>query len=205
MSSVLDSRVLVLSKSWLPIDTTSVFDAINKVLGERAKIVGPDYDLYGLDEWIESWQDAKKVAKLAEEKVISAVNFQMAVPEVIITSRYNGFFMRKAKLSRSAIFARDDYICQYCGESFKKSDMNIDHVVPRAQGGSTTWTNLVLACIPCNSKKGNRTPDQAGMKLRREPFQPHWSMVKHKRTYKQIPKSWEEFLGKIYWDTTLKD
>ncbi|MCJ8329489.1 MAG: HNH endonuclease [Lentisphaeria bacterium] len=205
MATALDARVLVLSKSWIPIDTTTVFEALKKVMTERARIVAADYSLYGMDEWIDNWGDAKKIAELAEEKIIHAVNFNMAIPEVIVTTEYNGFFMKKAKLSRNAIFARDNYECQYCGKHYKKDQMNIDHIIPRSKGGKTIWTNLVLSCISCNCKKGNMLLEDVGMKLRRKPFQPHWSMVKNKKAYNNIPKSWEEFLGKLYWDISLTD
>ena len=72
-------------------------------------------------------------------------------------------FVRRAALSRRAIFARDDHRCQYCGE---RAD-SIDHVVPRSKGGPHTWENVAAACRPCNLTKRDRTPDEAGMRLLR--------------------------------------
>lgn len=76
-----------------------------------------------------------------------------------------------AAVSRKAIFARDSATCQYCG---RKAE-NLDHVIPQAKGGKHTWDNLVAACRKCNSRKRDRTPEQAGMKLRKEPREPSGS------------------------------
>lgn len=70
--------------------------------------------------------------------------------------------------SKAGILRRDNYTCAYCG----KTGRTIDHVLPRAQGGKSTWDNTVAACLKCNSEKGNRTPEQAGMKLSWKPFVP---------------------------------
>lgn len=76
------------------------------------------------------------------------------------------------RLSRHSILARDDYTCQYCGT--RSRDLTIDHVIPRWMGGPHTWENLVACCRRCNLKKGDKTPQQARMKLARPPRRPHF-------------------------------
>lgn len=91
------------------------------------------------------------------------------VPSVVRLRRYVSVpYLRTMPLTRRAIFLRDDNACQYCGDSAE----NVDHVIPRVQGGTHQWDNVVAACRPCNTRKGGRTPDQAGLRLRRRPSTP---------------------------------
>jgi len=82
-----------------------------------------------------------------------------------------------APLSRRAVLLRDNYTCQYCGQRPSRSEMTIDHVMPRIRGGTTTWENVVCACLRCNTRKGSRTPEEAHMPLRRSPFRPRYCAV----------------------------
>lgn len=99
----------------------------------------------------------------------------------------------KPKLSRLEIFHRDHYTCQYCGRESRQ--LTLDHVKPRHQNGQHTWENLVSACVPCNRRKAGRTPEQAGMKLRRHPQPPnghnYFSIPYH---YQEIRKEWQKYL-----------
>jgi 5-methylcytosine-specific restriction endonuclease McrA len=79
---------------------------------------------------------------------------------------------KSAKFNRKNVFRRDNYTCQFCGKHCEASHLTFDHVIPRALGGITVWSNIVTACIPCNQRKGGRTPQQAGMKLLSEPKDP---------------------------------
>src|SRR5579862_1235022 len=76
----------------------------------------------------------------------------------------------RVKLTRREVFARDRHTCQYCGR--QASDLTLDHIVPRHRGGSHTWDNLVAACKSCNHRKGGKTPDEARVRLLRQPFEP---------------------------------
>ena len=99
-------------------------------------------------------------------------------------------FQRRTSLSRRAVFARDDHRCQYCG-GFADS---IDHVVPRSRGGQHTWENVAAACRPCNLRKRDRTPNEAGMRLHRPPRAPRdqsWVAVAVSR----VPEEWKPFLA----------
>jgi len=80
--------------------------------------------------------------------------------------------IKELAFSRYAVFRRDSYICQYCETGLTLRDITIDHITPRTARGKTTFINCVASCYPCNNKKGGRTPEQAGMKLRQKPFVP---------------------------------
>ncbi|MFT5130373.1 MAG: 5-methylcytosine-specific restriction endonuclease McrA [Rhodothermales bacterium] len=206
MQSALDSKVLVLNRSWTPVNIVNGFEAVCKLYCDKARVVGEDYTLYNLDEWVETWRDASKLASLAAERQINCVSFMIPVPEVIVLDKYNGYLKQRAKLSRGAIFARDEHRCQYCGKKRPAKQLNIDHVMPRSRGGGSTWKNLVLSCISCNTQKGSRTPQEAGMQLLRKPFEPHWTQIARRRFHGcSVPKSWEDFLGKMYWNVSLDD
>ena len=99
------------------------------------------------------------------------------VPSVIRLLEYRRIPMQARSLSRKNIMMRDRYTCQYCHRTFSTGELTLDHVVPRSRAGETTWENLVACCHPCNNRKGNRTPDEAGMRLARlpRPFNLHTS------------------------------
>lgn len=96
------------------------------------------------------------------------------------------------RLSRSEVFRRDHYTCQYCGK--KSTELTIDHVVPRRLGGLHTWTNVVAACVQCNFKKGGRTPEQAGLTLLHSPQMPPTTIRYIFSRYMDENESWEPFL-----------
>lgn len=100
------------------------------------------------------------------------------------------------KLTRSEIFRRDHYICQYCGRQVKQ--LTLDHVLPRFRGGQHTWENVVAACIPCNRSKAGRTPSEAGMKLLHQPGPPEddgfFFVYDHHR---EIRKEWRKYLPEL--------
>src|SRR5581483_11879662 len=100
---------------------------------------------------------------------LHAARLAMRVPSVIRLLEYRRSPHQTRALSRKNILLRDRNTCQYCGTLLSSSDLTLDHVVPRSRGGSSTWENLVACCHPCNRRKGNRLPTEAGMKLIREP------------------------------------
>jgi 5-methylcytosine-specific restriction endonuclease McrA len=77
-------------------------------------------------------------------------------------------------LNNQALFARDRHLCMYCGQQYTRSELTRDHVLPLSRGGADVWENVVAACLPCNVRKSNRTPQQAGMPLLAIPFRPSW-------------------------------
>jgi len=100
------------------------------------------------------------------------------------------------KFSRVNVFTRDGFCCQYCGTHKPARELNYDHVVPRAQGGQTVWENIVTACYPCNSRKAGRTPQQAGMVLRKKPSRPKTlPMTTPVWSADRVPEVWLPYLG----------
>jgi 5-methylcytosine-specific restriction endonuclease McrA len=93
----------------------------------------------------------------------------LGVPSVIRLLEYRRIPHQTRALSRKNILMRDRYTCQYCLRTFGSNELTLDHVVPRSRHGETTWENLVACCHPCNNRKGNRTPEEANMRLARAP------------------------------------
>ncbi|MCS7313913.1 MAG: HNH endonuclease [Bryobacterales bacterium] len=91
------------------------------------------------------------------------------LPSVIRLLEYRRIPQQTRALSRKNILMRDRYTCQYCLRTLPSSELTLDHVIPRSRSGETTWENLVTCCHECNNRKGNRTPEEAGMKLARPP------------------------------------
>lgn len=104
-----------------------------------------------------------------ESLVVRTVSREYRYPAVIRLNQYKNIPYKGVLLNRTNLFRRDSNECQYCGS---KKQLTIDHIVPRSKGGKTNWTNLITACHRCNVIKGDKTPDQAGMLLKSEPFRP---------------------------------
>lgn len=205
MSTTLNNKVLVLNKAWQVVDTTTVKEALGKIVTGAAKVVGRDYGTYDFDSWVETWSDLAELAKMEEMETIKTAHMTFPIPEVIV-NEYGGFHNMSARFSRRNLFLRDDYTCQYCGlQSEDKKKFNLDHVVPKSRGGQVNWENIVLSCIPCNTKKGSRTPEEANMKLKKEPVKPHWSQLRGKIGTEHVPEFWKSFVDAAYWNIELKN
>ncbi|MCW3065544.1 MAG: endonuclease [Solirubrobacterales bacterium] len=97
----------------------------------------------------------------------------------------------RRKITRRAVFARDGWTCQYCGS---RSNLTVDHVIPRSKGGGSNWDNIVASCAPCNRRKGDFLPPQAGMTLRRAPRVPNPQVFIHVAS-PTIPPAWRQYLA----------
>lgn len=163
-----NSSVLVLNKSWMAVNLSSVRRAISLVYRDLAKVVSTDdYATYSFEDWL-------KVPGNGKHSYIRTINFEFRVPEVIVLTLYGGVPRKDIVLTRKAIFERDNNTCQYCGRKTRKERLTIDHVIPKSRGGGEEWNNLVLACLECNARKRNKVPEEAGMKLLRKPKKPPW-------------------------------
>lgn len=126
--------------------------------------------------------------------VVRSPSVELPVPAVIALKRYVKYQPFKVRFSKRNVFLRDGYTCQYCGAELPGSQLTIDHVIPRAQGGGSRWENVTTACEPCNHKKGDRTPREAGMPLLSEPVRPSPSV--HGRVVaRSVPPQWSLYLG----------
>ena len=121
-------------------------------------------------------------------------------PAVVRLTHWISPHKNRVKFSRQNVLARDRWRCQYCGERKTTRELTFDHVVPRAQGGRTVWENIVMACVACNATKADRTPEQAGMSLRKRPERPAWLPIFNMALQQvvSIPPEWRE-----YWTTEL--
>ncbi len=187
---MLNSSVLVLNRSFLPIHVTSVRRAFSLLYQGSASAVNETYETFDFENWCE------QVSPEGESQdSICTLRGAILIPRVVVLRRFDKMPRKQVRFSRANIFSRDTNTCQYCERMPPRSQLNLDHVVPRAQGGRTTWENVVCCCIPCNRRKGGRTPEQAGVVLRRVPRRPRWSpllsVVPHGVRYRE----WRPFLG----------
>lgn len=202
-AAVLEEQVLVLNKRWLPLRTVSVQDAIGLVAKGSAFILEPG--TYAQHHLI-SWNDVSRAkASLGDGAVIRSSYLTLVPPEVIILSKYEKQGASSVVFSRRNLFKRDRYTCQYCGKQPRDhSELTMDHLIPRSKGGKSVWDNVVLACVDCNKKKADKTPEDAGMKLRKVPKKPSWKMLMQVNP-KQNRESWDAFLTRAYWDVALEE
>jgi len=169
---MLNSAVLVLNRSYLPIHVTTVRRAFSLIYQESAVAVNGQYETFDFEAWC--------CVDTGGEEGVGTTAGRIPVPRVIVLRSYDRVPRRHVRYSRLNIFARDDYTCQYCGSRPHRSGLNLDHVIPRALGGRTTWENVVCCCIECNRRKGGRTPAQARLLLNRRPAKPRWTpMLTH--------------------------
>jgi len=143
-------------------------------MGDACVLLNGDYTFLGLVDWKKamSMMFAEKVRVVKfSDRVIQGVNHAFRVPAIavlikVVRSVYRG----RVPFSRRNVLLRDQYACAYCGTRAKSITM--DHVIPRSRGGKTDFDNCVACCRACNQKKGARLPREAGMSLRRRPWQP---------------------------------
>jgi 5-methylcytosine-specific restriction endonuclease McrA len=194
-TKVLNRPTLILNRNWQPVNVSTVARALVLLWNESARVVDPaDYQTY-------TWEDWAKLRPADGERFIQAVRFRLRVPEVITLTGYDRLPAAAVTFSRRNIFKRDHYTCQYCGAQPGMDELTLDHVLPRAQGGTSSWENCVLACLACNKHKADRTPDQAKMRLRKPPIRPTWKPLY--ADHQVRIESWSKFISEAYWNVKL--
>ena len=167
MSAFLNRRVLVLNQSYEPIMVVGAKRAIILILSEKV-------------DALENYRE-----------LIHSAYLTLPLPSVIKLKHYARIRRRDIVLSRKNILKRDNHTCQYCG--IGSVPMTIDHIIPRQGGGEDSWYNLVAACVKCNARKGNRTPREAQMKLKKRARKP--TMILHLQKFvKQFQNPWRPYL-----------
>jgi 5-methylcytosine-specific restriction endonuclease McrA len=163
------SRVLVLNASYEPINVCTVRRAVVLILKARAEVLE------------------------RSERELHAENLTIPRPAVIRLVSYVRIprDAHSRKITRRAIFARDQWTCQYCGSA--RSSLTVDHVIPRSKGGSSGWDNIVTCCAPCNRRKGDRLPKHAGMHPRHAPRPPKPTIFVHVAV-PRVPDAWQPYL-----------
>ena len=196
--------VLVLNRFWQAVHICSVRRAFSLLYMGHAQVVegngaGDDFRTFDFQRWRELSQDYEG------EDAVRTICFRIRIPRVIVLMLFDRIPKKEVKLTRQNIFERDSYTCQYCGELKDRRDLNLDHVIPRDHGGTTTWENVVCSCIPCNTRKGNRRPPGASMKLIRKPKRPKLRTFLNVQISRKGPETWRHFLDLAYWNVELSD
>ena len=205
-STGLDAKVLVLNKMYVAVRVISAKRAFALLVRDAAEIIDVTEGQYANYDFA-SWMEVSEMAREFEpdrHDWVRTVRFQIAVPRIIRLFGYDRLPTQQVKLNRRNLFARDRNQCQYCGNHFPTSELSIDHVQPRSQGGPDTWENLVCACVKCNAKKGGRTPSQARMALVRQPKRPRRNPLISIKLGHDKYASWKAFLDEAYWSVELK-
>ncbi len=212
-TTALNAHVLVLNKMWMAIRVTDARRAFSLVVRNLAEVIRVDdgsYTGHDFDSWaaLGDARDhfgAQQGGILVQQyEWICTVRMPIAVPKIIRLLGYDRLPQQDVKLNRRNIFARDRNRCQYCGRRFPMSELSLDHVRPRSQGGQSSWENLVCCCVRCNARKGGRTPEQAKMGLVRRPVRPRRNPVISLRLGSDKYASWRAFLDHAYWSVELK-
>jgi 5-methylcytosine-specific restriction endonuclease McrA len=198
--------VLVLNRHYMAIRVVNVRRAFSLLFRELAEVVHIEDGQY-LSYDFESWREISELKRRFEpdgHDWIRTVRFELAVPRIIRLLIYDRLPRQEVKFNRRNIYARDGNRCQYCGKKFPTTELSIDHIVPRSQGGKTVWENVVCACLRCNIKKGGRTPEQARMTLIAQPKKPRRSPVINVKLGSSKYRCWQQFLDHAYWSVELK-
>lgn len=164
-------RTLILNAGYEPLQLVSWQKAICLVLTSKAEVIAE----YG--------------------QVVRTISTIYPLPSVVRLKRYARVVRRLslARCTRKNVFLRDKFQCQYCGANCRIGSITIDHVIPKCRGGSTSWENVVAACQDCNRRKGNRSPDSVGLKLRRKPSRPGWRDLLED-THQDVVMDWLPYL-----------
>jgi len=189
------SRTLVLNRSFRAVAVADWQRALTLVYMGLAEALDAELIPYDFPAWVaasSNWVEAPA-------GFVRSTSMRFAVPEVIRLVRYDRVPHREVAFTRHNVFARDGRRCAYCGKRKATDELDLDHVIPRSRGGPHVWTNVVTSCRPCNLKKADKLPEEAGMPLKVVPEKPRWtlmgSLVPAPRRH--IPDSWKKLLASI--------
>lgn len=199
MSAVAESSVLVLNSFWEPVNVTTVRRAFSLLYQGIARAIDNQYQMFDFASW-------SALSAEVNGDAIRTIYRAFRVPRVILLTAYDRMPRNHVRFSRHNIFARDRDTCQYCGAKLPRSEFNIDHVIPRSLGGTSTWENVVTSCMRCNIRKGGRTPSEAGMRLIRKPATPRWTPLWRAADLGLRYEQWKPFLSLVdasYWNVEL--
>jgi 5-methylcytosine-specific restriction endonuclease McrA len=161
-------RVLLLNSTYEPIFFISMRKAIKLYVKEKVEV---------LSCWNES---------------IKWCSGNMKLPAVVRLKYFVRWIPRTVRFNRVGVFRRDKFECKYCGA--KKIPLTIDHIIPRSKGGENNYLNTITSCVPCNSKKDDRTPEQAGMQLLSKPFVPRINLSNELLVINDVHEDWKIYL-----------
>ena len=195
---MVDSSVLVLNSLYQAVQITGVPRAFRLFYAGRARALAPDFTAYDFENWCD-------LPVGIDDDVIRTPSSHIRIPRVIQLVHYDRVPHREVRFTRRNIFYRDRNRCQYCGKVFAQRELNLDHVVPLSRGGRSEWTNVVTACVPCNSRKGSRLPLEASIRLIRQPKKPAGHPLVRASWIGRFHEEWKTFLDEAYWNVELSD
>lgn len=205
MEAVLDQPVLVLNRLWQAVNVVGARRAFALLARGHAHVVHhleDDFRVFSLMDWVDFSQVNPPVEHL---DTVHTPRTTIRLPRVILLTWFDKLPCKELKLTRSNVFDRDKNLCQYCGQIFRREELNLDHVIPRDRGGKTTWENIVCSCIKCNTRKANRLPHEAHMRLIHKPVRPKWRPVISLVLNTQQRERWKDFLDLAYWNVELEE
>jgi len=192
------SSVLVLNSLYQAVQVTGVRRAFRLFYSGRARALASDFVSYDFDNWCD-------LPPRAGDDVIRTPTRVIRIPKIIQLVRFDRLPTREVRFTRRNIFYRDKNRCQYCGKVFQQRELNLDHIIPISRGGTSCWENVVCACISCNTKKGDRLPSEAGMKIYRRARKPAGHPMLRAKWLGPCPEEWRTFLDEAYWNVELAD
>jgi len=193
----LSASVLVLNRNYTAVRVVSARRAFSLLYRNCAEVIDAhdeEWDVLDFQAWVDRSQK-RRVAPGPIDQFVCTPRFSILIPRVIRLVEYDKVPRREVKFSRRNILARDENRCQYCSKKLPTSQLSLDHVTPKSRGGKSTWTNVVTACTPCNTRKGGRMPWEASMKLRRNPAVPKKNPLLADKVQSPTYRMWRLFLG----------
>lgn len=167
---------------------------------EQTLVLNATYEPLGVVSWqraVTLLYQGKVEVVATYERLIRGVRDHIALPSILRLLRHVRLkrVFAEVPFSRTNVYARDENRCQYCGHTFEPQSLTFDHVVPVARGGLKTWDNIVTCCVGCNRRKGDRLPDEAGMKLVRRPKRPDLPRaLALVYAHRRAPETWRDYL-----------
>ena len=187
-------QTLVLNRLWQAVNVIGVERAFSLLALDHAQVIYAEDGSFRVFDAASWFEHSKDVESIPGARVVRTVNQSVIVPSVLLLKGFDRILLQEMKFNRQNLLERDDHSCQYCGKNLPNKELNMDHVIPRDRGGGTSWENVVISCIRCNSKKSNRLPKEAGMRLLKEPKRPPRRPFMTSLYGKSVDKSWEYFL-----------
>ncbi len=198
--SLLNTKVLVLNRFYFPVHVTSLRRAFSLLYQGIAKAVDNEYQTFDFESW-------SALSASLHDETIGLVGQAIKVPRVILLVAYDRVPKRRVRFSRFNVFARDNNTCQYCGNRLPRSELNLDHVIPRSKGGTSSWDNVVCSCFACNRKKGGLLLKETPLRLIKKPVQPEWTPFMIETFSFKRYREWLPYLNEVdaaYWNTELE-
>ena len=197
------AMTLVLNSNFMAVDVAGWERAISLLFQGSAVVVDDNHQTFDFEDWVE----LSAMMKTHDNGFVHSPNMKIAIPAVIRLVNYDKMPKNTVVFTRRNILEAYSNQCCYCGKKHASKDLNFDHVWPKSRGGLTNWENIVLSCFPCNSKKNDRSPSEAGMPMHYKPCKPKHQSPQ-RRMVLSLPDrtkaSWQRFIDRRYWNSELQ-